>query len=359
MTRLRFYGNSPVSVEHLLLMNRIIINIFSFLWFGSAIAQTTCVRDSSIIGPEINFSPALYTDELPEYNLNIASIGIPYNQSLTINVPSQVEIPGGAIIPVSNISIASTNAISGLPEGLNYTCSPPNCIFSSLSLGCILITGTPAITNLPGTSQISIAANITSVLIVPVTLPQDLAFAPGSAYHLVLQADAPGINTSIGMDTVCAGNIFTIDYAATHVIFNSGNVFTAQLSDSAGNFDNAVDIGSLNGTSLTGQMNVAISSNQVAGNNYHIRINSSNPVITGSASGVLSIHRTNGWTGALNLAWENPGNWSCGKLPDASTDVVISTGDAVVGTTGICRTLLVPLGSGLTTNLGATFTVTP
>ena len=32
------------------------------------------------------------------------------------------------------------------------------------------------------------------------------------------------------------------------------------------------------------------------------------------------------WTGVVSTAWENPANWSCGVLPDASTDVYISSG---------------------------------
>ena len=32
------------------------------------------------------------------------------------------------------------------------------------------------------------------------------------------------------------------------------------------------------------------------------------------------------WTGTVSTAWETAGNWSCGAVPDASTDVYISTG---------------------------------
>ena len=31
------------------------------------------------------------------------------------------------------------------------------------------------------------------------------------------------------------------------------------------------------------------------------------------------------WTGAVSTAWETPGNWDCGTVPDANTDVYIGT----------------------------------
>ncbi len=32
------------------------------------------------------------------------------------------------------------------------------------------------------------------------------------------------------------------------------------------------------------------------------------------------------WTGFISTAWETPGNWSCGIVPDANTDAVVQTG---------------------------------
>ncbi|MEO6233110.1 MAG: M12 family metallo-peptidase [Ferruginibacter sp.] len=34
----------------------------------------------------------------------------------------------------------------------------------------------------------------------------------------------------------------------------------------------------------------------------------------------------NYWTGAASAAWENPANWSCGNIPDATTNVIIGPG---------------------------------
>lgn len=73
----------------------------------------------------------------------------------------------------------------------------------------------------------------------------------------------------------CPGNTMNIAYTATGV-FNSSNVFTAELSDGNGNFDHPVIIGS-NSTSNT--MNVVIPGNTPASNFYRIRVTSSSPAL--------------------------------------------------------------------------------
>jgi hypothetical protein len=35
---------------------------------------------------------------------------------------------------------------------------------------------------------------------------------------------------------------------------------------------------------------------------------------------------TNTWGGNVSAAWENPLNWSCGNVPDPTTDVIIDHG---------------------------------
>ncbi|MES2622595.1 MAG: T9SS type A sorting domain-containing protein, partial [Bacteroidota bacterium] len=68
------------------------------------------------------------------------------------------------------------------------------------------------------------------------------------------------------------------------VVFNSGNVFKAQLSDNTGNFTSPVEIGTLAGTSI-GTISASIPSSSVAGAGYRIRVISTNPAVTGSDNG--------------------------------------------------------------------------
>ncbi len=59
----------------------------------------------------------------------------------------------------------------------------------------------------------------------------------------------------------------------------------------------------------------------------------------------------NNWIVTGNNAWENPMNWSWGTVPDANNDVVINTGEVVLSSMGVCRSL--------TTNSGAKLTINP
>lgn len=53
-------------------------------------------------------------------------------------------------------------------------------------------------------------------------------------------------------------------------------------------------------------------------------------LVNGKLSKVFTLRFANQWTGAVSSAWENPGNWSCGTVPDINTNVVIVSGLAPV-----------------------------
>jgi hypothetical protein len=156
------------------------------------------------------------------------------------------------------------------------------------------------------------------------------------------------ISTNLSVTSTCIGGSFVIDYLTANAIFNAGNIFIAQLSDVFGSFTTPVEIGSIVSTAGTGSISVTIPSNTVPGADYKIRVVSSDPFITGSSSSSFSVNSTNTWTGAVNSAWENPGNWGCGTVPNANTDVVINSGTVVINSNAECRSL----------NLGSTVTLT-
>lgn len=67
------------------------------------------------------------------------------------------------------------------------------------------------------------------------------------------------------------------------------------------------------------------------------------------------------WTGAVSTSWNAPGNWSCGIIPDANTDVVINTGVPrypVVGSTVTVRSIKVTPGASVTVNTGFSLMLT-
>ena len=175
-----------VSDQTNLTMKKLLPLLFALLGAYSIAAQAPmCVRDSSIYKTDTLLSPAPYTAEFPNYNLNDACINNPYNQSVTVNVPTSFQG-----IPITSVSIATSGAITDLPIGITYACDPPNCTFAAGSLGCIVLYGTPTNANMaPDTFDLGINATVNTAFGgIPVTFPGTLA--PGSHYYLALKSAA-------------------------------------------------------------------------------------------------------------------------------------------------------------------------
>ena len=161
-------------------MKKTLLLLIAVLSIGLAQAQN-CERDSNLLVTGALLSPAPYTPDSPFYNLKPACIGLVYNQSVTVNVPATFNG-----FPIDSVSIALTGAISNLPTGVTYSCDPPNCHFKPMTLGCILLKGTVANTNVPDTVDLGITANVhVSTLAIPVIFPGQVA--PGSHYYLIVK----------------------------------------------------------------------------------------------------------------------------------------------------------------------------
>lgn len=80
--------------------------------------------------------------------------------------------------------------------------------------------------------------------------------------------------------------------------------------------------------------------------------------ISGGLNTVATLKFVNYWTGAVSNLWDNPANWSCGVLPDGSTDVVINTGTPVLNISGICRSIAVSTLANFTANTGFDLEIT-
>ena len=83
----------------------------------------------------------------------------------------------------------------------------------------------------------------------------------------------------------------------------------------------------------------------------------------GSKATVLKLNNpcytnTNVWTGAVNQAWENPGNWQCGYVPQGYSTVVIGAGATVVLNSNTTIQTLIVQGGNLTVSPGIVLTVT-
>src|SRR5687768_9682599 len=92
--------------------------------------------------------------------------------------------------------------------------------------------------------------------------------------------------TLVSNNSLCADSVqpVSVSYSDAVTTFQSGNVFTVQLSDPQGAFANPLAIGSLAGTASSGIIQALVPT-WAAGNGYRIRVVSSAPAITGSDNG--------------------------------------------------------------------------
>jgi hypothetical protein len=84
-----------------------------------------------------------------------------------------------------------------------------------------------------------------------------------------------------------------------------------------------------------------------------------NSVVTFHANAAVPCP-TNTWTGAVNSSWENPGNWSCGIVPnDPTINVVINSGTVILNSNKTVHSITVQPGANLIVNAGFTLTIVP
>lgn len=107
----------------------------------------------------------------------------------------------------------------------------------------------------------------------------------------------------------------TVDFISSGT-FNSGNVYTAQLSDASGSFASPVTLGTLTSTANTGTISITIPATTASGTGYLIRVVSNNPSTIGSNSSAFTITLTctNSSTCSVGGAiGSNQTNFGCGS----------------------------------------------
>lgn len=98
------------------------------------------------------------------------------------------------------------------------------------------------------------------------------------------------ISQPVAPTSFCVGAKFNLNYTVTGP-FNTGNIFTAQLSNAAGSFASPVNIGSVTATGA-GIISCTIPANTPAGAGYRVRISASNPAKLSADNGVnLTVNR--------------------------------------------------------------------
>jgi hypothetical protein len=107
-------------------MKKILLTLTLALAFIGAQAQCTPDPQYTAVG--------IYPDSLT--GLSPATVGIAYNQNITIIVPSDtVADVFGQMVPVTIDKIDLTS-VTGLPSSFSYSCDPPSCSFPGGTTKC-------------------------------------------------------------------------------------------------------------------------------------------------------------------------------------------------------------------------------
>lgn len=165
-------------------MLKITTLFFALIFSLGSLAAQMCVRDSSVLDSMALVAPKPWSPTNPIIYTAPACINEPYTQSVTFNVPDKIAF-SGIEFPLSKISVALTGAVTGLPEGLSYSCDPPNCEFLSLTLGCMLISGTPTSNNTPGDKELTIKVTAHSIITQVIDFPGTIA--PNNKYYITVR----------------------------------------------------------------------------------------------------------------------------------------------------------------------------
>jgi len=89
---------------------------------------------------------------------------------------------------------------------------------------------------------------------------------------------------SVSGSPFCPEAIVNVPFTSSGTL-NTGNIYTAQLSDKKGHFTAPIAIGTLNSTGGSGTIMAAMPSTSQAGTKYRVRVTSSNPAVTGTDNG--------------------------------------------------------------------------
>ena len=144
-------------------MKKILLSLtFSMIGLLQMSAQdVACVPDPAFADSAQVVSPLPLDPATGEGGIEMfpACIGEPYELVFSFRVGDSTNINGFGV-DLLRAEIATTGAVEGLPEGVNYFCNPPDCIFPDTTLGCIVVRGTPTENNMPGISPLIITATV-------------------------------------------------------------------------------------------------------------------------------------------------------------------------------------------------------
>jgi len=91
-----------------------------------------CTPDPNLVAP--GFLPAV----LPDAQKDVA-----YSQAISVLAFKDTTVKQGSLTVKVYIDSMKIMSISGLPNGMSYTCLNPNCTFTPAAASCVKLSGTP------------------------------------------------------------------------------------------------------------------------------------------------------------------------------------------------------------------------
>ncbi|MBL7718889.1 MAG: hypothetical protein JNL72_08640, partial [Flavipsychrobacter sp.] len=309
--------------------------------------------------------------------------------TLTGTPPYQFDVfDGSSYTSYTNITTATytipVNPLSATTYSISYL-QDANCIGSGADLGNTVMLGyyTRPTATIQGSGTIC-SGNSTNIT---VTLtgsgPWSITYHDGSSNVPVtgigtsphVFSVSPSVSSTYTLVSVSDANCQAIpgDMSGSAVVaVNNGPVILSQSGDVSGcSGSNAVLAVNATGTGLTYQWmengaplsdggvytgattaTLQISDiTSLGGNSYQLQITGTCPPVISSTPVAITENTVNNWIGVVDTKWSTPGNWSCGILPTAATNVNITPSapfqPEVDIPTAICRRLLIYPGSSV------------
>jgi hypothetical protein len=193
-----------------------------------------CVPDELYRDSSIGVYPPPASDSNPDGGITeSACINAPYEFTLTIKIPETVTV-SGIEVGLDSIVIASEGAVTGLPNGIEYDCSPGDCVFTPEdTIGCLRLLGTVSVDNAVGVYALGIETTIfTSTLgSINLTFPNMVISGADGEYNLLVEEEG-------SMNCFVVG---TEDYLSQHVrVSNTPNPFRSTTTIEIGSDVNEV-----------------------------------------------------------------------------------------------------------------------
>jgi len=168
-------------------MRRVLLFSFVFILSVNFLSaqDRTCVPDSFYADSTAGVYPKPYSDINPLAGIgDTVCLGTEFEYTLTLNIPDSFATNTVlGTVPVFSFSANPDNAVSNLPEGFDFVCNPPNCVFSSeTGLGCILLYGSTNDAEAVGQYDLAISGQLNSIISLNISFPDSVLFTAGNYF---------------------------------------------------------------------------------------------------------------------------------------------------------------------------------